>query len=96
LAGSPDAIVIVGSKVRLDKKVPLEALKKKGEVMCPLFYLNYNADPFNDPWPDTIGSALKAYKGVLAYDIRYPSDLGVAVREMFATIVKRPPSDQSF
>ena len=63
MAGSPDAIVIVGSKVRLDKKVPLEALKKKGEVMCPLFYLNYNADPFNDPWPDTIGSALKAYKG---------------------------------
>jgi hypothetical protein len=35
-ADSPDAVVIVGPKVRLDRKVPLESLKVRGAVMCPV------------------------------------------------------------
>ena len=75
---SPDAIIIAGIKVLLDKKVPLEPLKEGGEARCPIFYLNYNPDPIDQPWGDTIGSALKAYKGALAYNIILPKDLGNA------------------
>jgi hypothetical protein len=93
-ADSPDAIVIVGPKVRLERKVPLESLRAKGAVSCPLVYLNFNSDPVNDPWPDTIGSALKAYKGALAYNIIFPRDVGVAIRELLSRIAKQA-SDQS-
>ena len=55
--------------------------------------LNYNSDPVNEPWPDTIGAALKAYKGTLAYSIVFPHDVGVAIRELLSRIVKRPASD---
>jgi len=54
---SSDAIIIVGPKVTLEKKVPLEPLKEGGTAPCPIFYLNYNPNPFDDPWRDTIGSA---------------------------------------
>ena len=83
----PDAIVIVGAKVSLDRKIPLNSLKAKGAVMCPVFYLNYNSDP-NEPWPDTIGAALKAYKRAATYNIVLPRDLGVAIKELLARAVK--------
>lgn len=88
---SPDAIIIVGPKVTLNRKVPLESLRAKGSAMCPVFYLNYNSNP-NEPWPDTIGSALKAYKGALAYNIVFPRDMGFAMRDLLSRIVKRPKS----
>ena len=59
----------------------------------PIFYLNYNPIPIEDPWRDTIGSALKAYKAALAYNIVFPLDRGVAMRDMLARIVKRPASE---
>jgi hypothetical protein len=88
---SPDAIVIIGSKVSLDRKVPLDSLKAKGSVMCPVFYLNYNSNP-HEPWSDTIGSALKAYKGATSYNIVFPRDVGLAIRELLSRIAKRPNS----
>jgi hypothetical protein len=88
---SPDAIIIVGSKVLLDRKVPLDSLRAKGSAMCPVFYLNYNSNP-GEPWPDTIGSALKAYKAAAAYNIVFPRDVGIAMRELLSRIVKRPTS----
>ena len=91
-AASPDAIIILGPKVTLEKKVPLEALKERGAAPCPIFYLNYNPNPFDEPWRDTIGSALKAYKGAVAYNILLPSDLGAAMRDMLSRIGKRPTS----
>jgi hypothetical protein len=90
-ADSPDAIVIVGPKVSLDRKVPLDSLKAKGSVRCPVFYLNYTPNPL-EPWPDTIGSALKAYKGAAAYNIVFPRDLGLALAELLTRIAKRPNS----
>jgi hypothetical protein len=92
-AASPDVIIILGPKVTLEKKVPLEPLKEGGAVPCPIFYLNYNPNPVDDPWRDTIGSALKAYKGAVAYDIRLPRDLGAAMRDMLSRIGKRPTSE---
>ena len=90
---SPDAIIIVGPKVTLEKKVPLDPLKERGAAACPIFYLNYNPNPLEEPWRDTIGSALKAYKGAVAYDIVMPRDLGVAMRDMLSRMGKRPTSE---
>jgi hypothetical protein len=51
--------------------------------------MHYKADPFDEPRPDTIGSALKEYRGASAYNILYPCDLGVAIREMLSRILSR-------
>jgi hypothetical protein len=90
---SPDAIVIIGPKVTLEKKVPLDPLKEEGAAACPIFYLNYNPNPFEEPWRDTIGSALKAYKGAVAYDIVMPRDLGIAMRDMLSRMGKRTSAE---
>ena len=92
---SPDAIIIVGPKVTLDRKVPLEALRAGGVATCPIFYLNYNPNPVDEPWADTIGSALKAYKQAMSYNIQLPHDLGVAMKKMLSRIVKAPTSTVS-
>lgn len=88
-----DAIIIIGRKVTLEKKVSLEPLKMGGRAPHPIFYLNYNPNPVDQPFPDTIGSALRAYKGALAYNIVLPRDFGVALRDMLFRIVKRPTSE---
>ena len=71
----------------------LDLLKEGGTAPCPIFYLNYNPNSFDDPWRDTIGSALKAYKGAVAYDIVMPRDLGAAMRDMLSRIGRRPSSE---
>ncbi len=68
----------------------LDLLKEGGTAPCPIFYLNYNPNSFDDPWRDTIGSALKAYKGAVVYNILMPRDLGAAMRDMLSRIGKRP------
>ena len=88
---SPDAIVIIGSKVSLDRKVRLDSLKAKGSVMCAVLYLNYNSNP-HEPWSDTIGSALKAYKAATSYNIVFPRDVGHAISELLSRIAKGPNS----
>ena len=87
---SPDAIIIVGPKVTLDRKVPLESLKAGGVAICPIFYLNYNPNPVDEPWADTIGSALKAYKQAMSYNIQLPHDLGVAMKKMLSRYSQAP------
>lgn len=85
---SADAVIIVGPKVTVEKKVLLETLKEGGEARCPIFYLNYNPNPIDQPFADAIGSALKAYKGALAYNIVVPRDLGAAMRDMLFRMSK--------
>ncbi|HYM12018.1 MAG TPA: acetyltransferase [Bryobacterales bacterium] len=77
----PDAIVITGPKLMLEKNVSRDALKEAGRASCPIFYLNYNFNPRNTPWRDAIGSALKVYRG-LEYSITLPRDLGAALTDM--------------
>jgi hypothetical protein len=72
-APSPDAIIIVGPKVSLEQKVPLDLLKESGAASRPIFYLNYNPDPVDESGPDSIGSALKASTGALTYDMSSPA-----------------------
>ena len=71
-ATAPDAIVIIGRKVTLNMKVPLVSLRRFGSVPCPIFYINYSPNPVDEPFNDTIGSALKAYKSAVAYNIVLP------------------------
>ena len=59
--------------------------------MCPVLYLNYNSNP-HEPWSDTIGSALKAYKAATSYNIVFPRDVGIAMRKLLSRIAKRPNS----
>jgi hypothetical protein len=92
---SSNAIIIVGSKVTLEKKVPLEPLKEGGATPCPIFYLNYNPNPIDEPWPDTIGSALKAYERAMAYKIEFPRDLGAAMRDILSRVGKPADSESN-
>lgn len=85
-----DAIIILGPKVALEKNVSRELLRKGGAASCPIFYLNYTPNPFEEPFPDTIGSALKAYSGASRYEIAEPHDFGAAMREMLLRLGKRP------
>jgi hypothetical protein len=87
---SEDAIIILGPKVSLEKNASLELLREGGAVSCPIFYLNYNPNPFEDPFPDTIGSALKAYGAASRYEIVRPHDFGAAMREVLIRLGKRP------
>jgi hypothetical protein len=84
----PDAIVITGPKLMLDKRIPPETLKEAGRAKCPIFYLNYNFNPRNNPWRDAIGSALRVYRG-LEYTITLPRDLGTAMSDMMFRMSKK-------
>lgn len=77
---SQDAIIIVGPKVSLERNVPLDVLRAGGAAQCPIFYLSYNPTPFEEPFADTIGSALKAYSMASTYNIASPGDFGAALK----------------
>jgi hypothetical protein len=93
---SADAIIILGPKVTLEKNASVEVLKEGGAGSCPIFYLNYNPNPFGDPFPDTIGSALKAYGTASKYEIVQPHDFGTAMREMLLRLGRRPAVETAF
>lgn len=82
-----DALIFAGPKVLLDQNVPQETLRSVGVLDFPVFYLNYNLYPQQIPWRDSIGLAVKHFKGV-EYTISRPRDLWFAVSEMVAKIGK--------
>ncbi len=83
----PDALVFAGPKALVDDSVPRDTLKEVGEVEYPVFYLNYNLHPQNVPWRDAIGRAVKFFRGY-EFTISKPRDLGAAMADMVAKIVK--------
>jgi hypothetical protein len=87
-AAAADAVIIVGAKVNLEKRIPHGPLKEAGTIACPIFYLNYNSNPFENPWRDTIGSALKAYRNGVAYNILLPRDFASAMSDIIARMNK--------
>ena len=90
MAGSkrPDALIFAGPKALLDANVPEEQLKSLGgEIDYPLFYLNYVLNPHATPWRDTIGNAVKFFKGT-EFTISRPRELWFAVSDMVSRIVK--------
>lgn len=82
---SLDAMVFVGPKVMLDENPPAELLSDAGHVEFPLFYVNYNLNPRENPWRDAIGSAVKYFRGA-EFTVYRPQDLFQALRKMFTEI----------
>jgi hypothetical protein len=80
-----DALVFVGPKVLLEANVPQEALRTVGTVGYPVFYLNYNLYPQQIPWRDSIGHAVKFFRGQ-EYTISQPRDLWFSVSDMVERI----------
>jgi hypothetical protein len=84
---SLDALIFAGPKVMLDDGLAPETLKQFAEVKFPIFYMNYNASPQQNPWRDAIGSAVRFLKGA-EYTISRPRDLFFAWSEIMGRIVK--------
>jgi len=84
---SPDAVIFAGPKVSLDEGVPSETLKQLGDVKFPVFYMNYNLNPQNNPWRDAIGNTVKYLKG-MEFTISRPRDLFFAWTDIIGRIVK--------
>lgn len=80
-----DAVVFVGPKVHLQMNPPTEMLSSAGNVECPVFYVNYNLNPRENPWRDAIGSAIKYFRGA-EFTVNRPQDLVQALRKMFHEI----------
>lgn len=80
-----DALVFVGPKVLLDANPSAELLSEAGHVEFPLFYVNYNLNPRENPWRDAIGHAVKYFRGA-EFTVYRPQDLFQAVRKMFTEI----------
>ncbi len=83
----PDALIFAGPKVMLDENVSQDSLKEVGEVEYPVFYMNYNLNPQQMPWRDSIGKAVRFFRGT-EYTISRPRDLWFAVSEIVSRIVK--------
>ena len=84
----PDAMIFAGPKIMLDDAVPEEQLKPfAADLDFPVFYMNYALNPQAVPWRDSIGHAVKLFKGT-EYTISRPRDLWYSVTEMVSRIVK--------
>jgi hypothetical protein len=84
----PDAVIIASPKAMLEESVNEDELKKfAGEVDYPVFYMNYNLNPQATPWRDSIGRAVKVFRGT-EYTVTRPRDLWVAITEMVNRIVQ--------
>jgi len=83
----PDAYIFAGPKVMLEHNIETEALREIGSLEAPVFYMNYNLFPQAVPWRDTIGNAVKYFKGS-EYTISRPRDLWSATTEVVGRIQK--------
>lgn len=90
----PDALIFAGPKAMLNENVPADSLKDVGEVEYPVFYMNYNLNPQQVPWKDSISHAVRFFKGY-EYTISRPRDLWFAVSEMVGRIVKSKHSHRA-
>ena len=90
---APDAVMIVGPKLMLEKKISRRMLAENPQIRAPVFYLIYNTDPYVHPWRDAISSVLKLYRG-LEYTISLPKDFGRAMKDMMGRVTGRTQTAQ--
>ena len=84
----PDAVIFAGPKLMLDDSVPEDQLKPfVAGVDYPVFYMNYNLNPQDVPWKDSISHAVRLFRGT-EYSISRPRDLWFAVSDLVSRIVK--------
>jgi hypothetical protein len=82
-----DAVIFAGPKVMLNENVPSDSLKELSSVSYPVFYMNYNLSPQQNPWRDPIGNIVKHFRG-LEYTITRPRDLWTSWSDIMSHIVK--------
>lgn len=82
-----DAVIFAGPKVALTDNVPTDNLKDLTSVPFPVFYLNYNLFPTQNPWRDPIGNIVKHLRGY-EYTIARPRDLWTSWSDIMSRIVK--------
>jgi hypothetical protein len=87
----PDALIFAGPKALLTRKVSETDLEALGELPYPIYYMNYSLYPFEVPWRDTIGNAVKFLDGQ-EFTITRPRDLWRAVTDMVSQIVEQKGS----
>lgn len=86
-ATHPDALIFAGPKVMLDANVSEDTLKPLADVDYPVFYMNYTLNPQAMPWRDSIGRAVRVFRGT-EFTITRPRDLWFSVTEVISRIVK--------
>lgn len=83
----PDALIFAGPKIMLDQSVPEETLKPLAGVDYPVFYMNYALNPQATPWRDSIGRAIRVFRGT-EFTISRPRDLWFSMTDMVSRIMK--------
>ncbi len=71
----------------LTDNVPPDNLKDLASVSFPVFYMNYNLFPVQNPWRDPIGNVVKRLRGS-EYTIARPRDLWTSWSDIMSRIVK--------
>jgi hypothetical protein len=82
-----DAVIFAGPKIGLTDNVPPDNLKDLASVPFPVFYMNYNLSPVQNPWRDPIGNVVKHLRGY-EYTIARPRDLWTSWADIMSRIVK--------
>ena len=82
-----DAVIFAGPKIGLDDDVPADSLKALATVPYPVFYMNYNLTPAQNPWRDPIGNVVRHLRGY-EYTIARPRDLWTSWSDIMSRIVK--------
>jgi hypothetical protein len=83
---SSDAVIFAGPKVTLEENVPIEEIREL-PLTSPVFYMNYNLTPQQNPWRDAIGNVVKKLRGY-EYTITRPRDLWTSWSDIMGRIVK--------
>ncbi|MEP6716011.1 MAG: acetyltransferase [Terriglobia bacterium] len=84
---SSDAVIFAGPKVMLDEAPATDSFKEIAGIAFPVFYMNYNLVPQQNPWRDSIGTVVKYLRGY-EYTISRPRDLWNAWSDIMGHIVK--------
>jgi len=87
-ADHPDAVIFAGPKIMLDESVSEDDLRPlAADIDFPVFYMNYILNPQATPWKDSIGRAVRVFRGT-EFTVTRPRDLFFAVSEIVNRILK--------
>ena len=86
-SNTSDAVIFAGPKVMLDEAPAPDSFKDIAASTFPVFYMNYNLSPQQNPWRDSIGTVVKKLRGY-EYTISRPRDLWSAWTDIMGRIVK--------
>ena len=82
-----DVVIFAGPKIGLDDSIPSDDLHDLAGVPFPVFYLNYNLTPVQNPWRDPLGSIVRRVHGY-EYTIARPRDLWTSWSDIMTRIAK--------